>query len=69
MTDEWNPERKHAQIIEKALSEGKQVPDSALADYPDLAKTVQKEAIPEPTRLLSQRQRHGYLIMKQINTF
>lgn len=43
----------HKKIVEKSLSEGKEVPDSVLADYPDLAKTVQKE----PTKPLSAEQR------------
>ena len=34
---------EHRFIIENALKEGKQVPDNVLADYPDLAKTAQKE--------------------------
>jgi hypothetical protein len=37
----------HKLIIEKALTEGKQVPESVLADYPDLAKKYSAQTAPE----------------------
>jgi hypothetical protein len=32
------PEKKHRQLIENAIAEGKTIPDNVLSDYPDLMR-------------------------------
>jgi len=41
-----NARRRHRELVEKAIAEGKQVPSEVLADYPELQPKVRPEDLP-----------------------